>query len=90
MLQVRIDFTTRNCETFSPSINSGDSPSQYLLQFSIPRVTRNDVGRYSCHLVTTHDSVGSREARLRVREATRIVRQPSHHTAWEGETVQFR
>ena len=71
-------------------IYSGDSTSQYLLQYSIPRVTRDDVGRYSCHLVTTHDSVESRKAELRVRDATRIVRQPQHQTAWEGETVQFR
>ena len=64
--------------------------TEYNLQHRIARVTRGDVGRYSCHLITSYDSLTSRPAALTVRSATRIINQPQHQTVMEGATVQFR
>ena len=64
--------------------------TEYDLQHRIARVTRGDVGGYSCHLITSYDSLTSRPAALSVRSATRIINQPQHQTVGEGATVQFR
>ena len=71
------------------SVRSGGE-TEYLIQHRIGRVSRDDVGGYSCHLITSYDSIQSRPAALTVRTATRIINQPQHQTVGEGATVQFR
>ena len=70
-------------------VRSGDE-TEYQLEHRIARVGRGDVGGYSCHLVTSYDSITSRPAALTVRSATKIIKQPQHQTVGEGATVQFR
>ena len=69
-------------------MRSGEE-SEYLIQHRIARVGRGDVGGYSCHLITSYDSLASRPAALAVRSASRIIQQPQHQTVGEGATVQF-
>ena len=71
------------------SVRSGEE-TEYQIQHRIERVSRDDVGGYSCHLITSYDSIQSRPAALTVRTATRIINQPQHQTVGEGATVQFR
>ena len=70
-------------------MRSGEE-TEYQIHQRIARVTRGDVGGYSCHLITSYDSLNSRPAALTVRSATRIINQPQHQTVGEGATVQFR
>ena len=64
--------------------------SLYTLQHSLAEVTRQDAGRYSCHVITSYDSVRSRPAMVKVRAASRILGQPQTQTVMEGDSAQFR
>ena len=64
--------------------------SLFSVKYSLERVSQEDAGRYSCHVITSYDSVRSRPALVRVRSASRILGQPQTQTVMEGDTAQFR
>ena len=100
-LQVRIDPTLlQEAELYWTRDGQGTArdrtdtasvgESLYRLQHNLSEVTRQDAGRYSCHVITSYDSVRSRPAQLKVRSASRILGQPQTQTVMEGDTAQFR
>ena len=63
--------------------------SLFSVKYSLERVSQEDAGRYSCHVITSYDSVESRAGAVRVRPASWIVRQPTSQTVMEGGEATF-
>ena len=62
----------------------------YTLTHTIPAVTRDQVGFWACHVITSFDSAHSAYAELSVRSGTRILEHPQDTMVLQGNTAEFQ
>ena len=91
--EAEIYWTANNQPTASKRTKiaaSNNNKNTWMITHKIENVTKNDVGRYKCHVITSFDSAYSGASILRLMTGSIITLHPSNVVTVLGGVAQFR